>query len=686
MLEHRGWLPKLFAVTCLFSLAVGPLRAQTLPGIPLPSAVAVDSKGAIYLAGYSFYPPLTTTAGVFEPAVPPGGCTESITAFCTHGFVAKISPSGESVEWATYLTGAAPDSVSTLAVAGDGNVYVAGTTTSATLVPGPSGNPSGAPRIFVAKLSSDGKSLLAATYFGGSGTESIRKLVLDAAGNVYIAGTTASADFPTTPGAYQRTLGASGSIEPGFCTGGTDEFVAKFDPTLKSVLFSTLIGSPAAERTDDFAIGPDGSLYIAATILPERDSQCTAALLTRLNPQGSAVVYSAFLQNAHGYALAVDSAGAAYLASDDRVYGVASPEGTVFKIDSQGKTVAMANLNGWVDSLAAGNGGVAMLGRSWPGSLIPTPGAPSACYKADAEMVSVPFLATLDPSTLIPTYLGYLTSYWALMSTGDRVVAANPYGTLLPYAVLPAGPPAAGTVICTSDAADYLSDAVAPGEIVSLFGIGIGPAVPAFAQLDAHGNIGPELAGVEVLANGAPAPLLYAASGQINLVLPFGVTGDKVHLELYRNGSLVTQFDKPLVPQHPGVFATGAVLNGPLAALNQDGSANGGPNPAAPGSIVSIFATGLGVMTPQLPDGALPAAPVNTPVLPIQVLVNQQQADILYIGNAPTLVQGVVQINLRLPNPIPMPFGSQPGQAYVGLCPPPLCSNGTITGGTVAVR
>jgi uncharacterized protein (TIGR03437 family) len=455
---------------------------------------------------------------------------------------------------------------------------------------------------------------------------------------------------------------------------------------LKSVLFSTLIGSPAAERTDDFAIGPDGSLYIAATILPERDSQCTAALLTRLNPLGSAQVYSAFLQNAHGYALAVDSAGAAYLASDDRVYGVASPEGTVFKIDSQGKTVAMANLNGWVDSLAAGNGGGAMLGRSWPGSLIPTPGAPSACYQADAEMVSVPFLATLDPSTLIPTYLGYLTSYWALMTTGDRVVAANPYGTLLPYAVLPAGPPAAGTVICTSDAADYQSDAVAPGEIVSLFGPVIGPAVPASAQLDAHGNIGPELAGVEVLANGAPAPLLYAASGQINLVLPFGVTRDKVHLELYRDGSLVTQFDKPLVPQHPGVFATGAVLNGPLAALNQDGSANGGPNPAAPGSIVSIFATGLGVMTPQLPDGALPAAPVNTPVLPIQVLVNQQQADILYIGNAPTLVQGVVQINLRLPNPIPMPFGSQPGQAYVGLCPPPLCSNGTITGGTVAVR
>jgi len=67
-------------------------------------------------------------------------------------------------------------------------------------------------------------------------------------------------------------------------------------------------------------------------------------------------------------------------------------------------------------------------------------------------------------------------------------------------------------------------------------------------------------------------------------------------------------------------------------------------------------------------------------------LVNQQQAQVLYIGNAPTLVEGVVQINLRLPNPIPMPFGSQPGQAYISLCLSPYCTNGTFTGGTVTVR
>jgi uncharacterized protein (TIGR03437 family) len=395
-------------------------------------------------------------------------------------------------------------------------------------------------------------------------------------------------------------------------------------------------------------------------------------------------VYSVYVS---GYALAVDSTGAAYVASDDRVFGVASPQAYVLKVDPQGNVVARASLNGWVDSLAAGNGGIELLGHSWPGSLTPTPGAPTACYLWDSDTNRVPYLAILDPSTLVSTYLGYLSSDEAWMTTADRVVATNPYSTLLAYAVLPFGPPAAGTVTCISDAADYQSDAVAPGEIVSLFGIGIGPAVPAFAQLDAHGNIGSDLAGTRVLANGAPAPLLYASSGQINLVLPFGITGDKAHLELYRSGSLTTPLDKRLVPQHPGIFTTGARLNGPLAALNQDGSLNGGLNPAVPGSIVSIFATGLGPMTPQLPDGAVPAAPVNQPVLPILVYVNQQQAQVLYIGNAPTLAEGVVQINLRLPNPIPMSFGSQPGQAYIGIGFPSLCCGPIVnTGGTITVR
>jgi uncharacterized protein (TIGR03437 family) len=300
--------------------------------------------------------------------------------------------------------------------------------------------------------------------------------------------------------------------------------------------------------------------------------------------------------------------------------------------------------------------------------------------------VQVPYLARLSLSTLAFTYLGYLTASEAWMGAPDRVVATQPYSTLLPYAVLPFGPPAAGTVTCIANAADYKSNAVAPGEIISLFGTQIGPSSPAVAHPDANGNIGSDLAGFRVLANGLPAPLIYAASSQINLVMPFGASGDKVHIELYHGTSLMTQFDKFLSPQHGGVFAVGTPLIGQLAALNQNGSVNSSSNPAASGSIISIFATGLGAMTPQLPDGAVSSVAVNTTVIVPQISVNRQPSELLYVGNAPTLVQGVVQINLRLPNPIPPSPGLPPGQVYVGLSYPPLGADGTISGGVISVR
>ncbi len=666
-------------------LLIRALSAQALPGIPFPLAVAVDAQGSIYLAGNTTGADLATTAGVFQPAVAPGGCTAS-TGTCTHGFVAKVSPSGDRVMWATYLTGVGPDSVTGIAVAADGNIYVAGTTTSATLVTG--GNPSGVQRLFVAKLSSDGKSVLAGSYFGGSGSDSVSKLVVDSGGSVFLAGTTASADFPTTPGAYQRTLGA-GAAPPTpniICVGDTDQFLAKFDATLKTVLFSTLIGTPGAEQTWDFAIGPDGSLYIAGARGPLRNSSCTAGLLTRLNPQGSAAVYSVWFTGSPVYALAVDSAGAVYLASDNRVFGVSAPEATISKIDSQGNTVATARINGWITSLTAVSGDIGILGASYPGSLTPTADGPRPCFPpVHYETESVPYVARLNAGTLAPTYTGYLTASRAWLAAPDRVVAANPYSTLLPYAVLPAGPPAAGTVTCIADAADFKSRAVAPGEIISLFGRQIGPAEPALAQPDAQGIIGPDLAGVRVLANGASAPLLFASPGQINLVLPFGLTGDKAHLELYRDNRLMAEFDVLLVPQHWGAFAAGTPISGPLAALNQNGTVNSDSNPALPGSIVSIFVTGLGVMTPQLPDGAAPPLAANTPVMPTYVYVNEQRAEVLYVGNAPTLVQGVVQINLRVPNPIPASADSHPpGLVYVALSAESYI--GPYAGGTVAVR
>jgi uncharacterized protein (TIGR03437 family) len=84
--------------------------------------------------------------------------------------------------------------------------------------------------------------------------------------------------------------------------------------------------------------------------------------------------------------------------------------------------------------------------------------------------------------------------------------------------------------------------------------------------------------------------------------------------------------------------------------LNQDGTLNSSTNPAARGSIVSLYGTGLGAEVPQLPDGYLAiSTPYSSPVLSPSVTIGGQNATILYAGDAPTLPTGVFQINVQIP-------------------------------------
>lgn len=642
----------LWAVVAL--LLGGASWAQVPPGISVaPSDSAVDGQGFVYLVGSTNSAGLPTTAGVFQPA-PPSLCA---TPACQHGFVAKLTPSGETVVWATYLAGNGSESIGALAIGADGSIYVTGTATSRITAPGAAGIQYGNGQLFVAKVAPDGKSLSAVSYFGGSGSDSAAGVKLDGAGNVYLAGTTSSNDFPTTPGAFQRTLGAMPTANPNigdWCL-GSNQFVIKFDPGLKTVLFATLMGTPLKETTYDFAIGADHSVYVAGISGPERS--CPSwAILRRLNPQGSGLVYDSAV--AGGQSVAVDSAGNAYAADDDGAWGLASPYADFVKVSPTGEVLATATVAGHVQSMAVADGEIGVLGDSWPSNLTPTPGAPGACVSIHYEESPIPFLARLDPKTLGVTYMGYA---WSASGRGaqykmigsDRVLATYPYYTELPYAIVPIGLPPPGTVTCVVDAADYQGFGVSPGEVLAVFGSGIGTVSPAVAQPDADGNIGPELNGLRVTANGLPVPLLYAESGQINMVTPFAISGDRVQFEIGRDGKAIAAFSVFPHPQHAGAFTANGVPFGQLAALNQDGSVNTASNPASPGSIVSVFATGLGAMTPQLPDGAVAMQIANAPEVKPAITVNGQAAEVWYMGNAPGLVQGVVQINLRLPNPLP---------------------------------
>jgi uncharacterized protein (TIGR03437 family) len=235
---------------------------------------------------------------------------------------------------------------------------------------------------------------------------------------------------------------------------------------------------------------------------------------------------------------------------------------------------------------------------------------------------------------------------------------------------------AAGVV----NAASYASGAVAPGEIVSLFGTAIGPASPAFLALTNPRLVANSLAGVHVLFDGVPAPVLYASAGQVNVVVPYAVAGESsTEVQVEYLGSVSPPASLPIAATAPAIFTLDASGTGPGAILNAaDESVNSAANPAARGDWVSIFATGAGVTTPAGVDGLLPTGPSYQPNAQVSVSIGGLPCQLNYKGAAPGLVSGLLQINAQVPAAV-TPGPSVPVQVAIGTA-------SSQSGVTLAVR
>jgi uncharacterized protein (TIGR03437 family) len=231
--------------------------------------------------------------------------------------------------------------------------------------------------------------------------------------------------------------------------------------------------------------------------------------------------------------------------------------------------------------------------------------------------------------------------------------------------------PAAGV----ANAASYASGAVAPGEIVSLFGSAIGPPNPAFLALTNPVLVSNALEGVHVLFDGVPAPVLFASAGQVNVVVPYEVTGESAtQVQVEYLGALSPPVSLPVAATAPGIFTLDASGAGPGAILNAaDESVNSASNPVATGDWVSIFATGAGATTPVGVDGLLPTGPSYPPNASVTVTIGGLNCPLNYQGAAPGLVSGVVQINAQVPSgvtpgasvPVAVSFGGVSAQSGV---------------------
>jgi uncharacterized protein (TIGR03437 family) len=223
------------------------------------------------------------------------------------------------------------------------------------------------------------------------------------------------------------------------------------------------------------------------------------------------------------------------------------------------------------------------------------------------------------------------------------------------YGLLPNNGGAIPVVSAIVNSASSLTGAVAPGEMIALYGSGLGAASPAGMELDVNGVAGAYLAGTEVWFNGTPAPLLYASGNQVNTVVPFGLASSSTEaqstqVQVGYEGRMSAPITLALVPAQPGIFSADGSGAGQGQILNADGSMNSAANPAARGSVVVVYATGLGQTSPAGLDGAIssPGA-LPSPALPISAEIGGQAATVISATDVPGMVQGFVQVQVQIP-------------------------------------
>jgi uncharacterized protein (TIGR03437 family) len=231
----------------------------------------------------------------------------------------------------------------------------------------------------------------------------------------------------------------------------------------------------------------------------------------------------------------------------------------------------------------------------------------------------------------------------------------DPAGNLLRTLVRSAvqGPAPQATAAGVVNAASFLGGPVAPGELVTIFGTGIGPATLAGFQITPFNFFDTFAGETTVLFDGVPAPLIYASAGQTTAIVPYSVAGKtSTQMSVLYQGRASAPAAVPVAPSAPALFSADSTGKGNGAILNQDNSLNSPSHPAAQGSIVVLFGTGEGQTNPLGQAGRIALSVYPKPALPVSVTIGGAPANIAYAGAAPSLVSGVFQINATVPSGI----------------------------------
>lgn len=565
--------------------------SAVLAQINAPAGLAVDSRGAIYIADSGN----NLVRKVYNGAI--------IDVFNTP------APTGVALDSTGMLYVAAPSYFGTVVQP------IAGVTAARDLTVDSSGNIFTTSGAFVLEVSSSGAvSTLAGSggsaYFGGDGGPATSArlngpsgIAVDASGNWYFADTannririvTAAGEISTIAGT--GTAGSSGDNGAALAaelnspqgiaidSAGNLYIADSGNNEVRKITPGGAISTVASQLNNPLSVAVDGqgSVYIADS----GDNQ-----IVQVNSAGST---STFAKLAGVLAVAVDASGNLVAADASQLWKIAAngtatsiatglttpggltfaPDGTLFIADTGANVVRELSTAGTLSAIA-GNG--------------------TAGFSGDAGLA-------LEAELSAPSGI-------AIGANGLLLVADTANNRI--RSLTPATAASEVVLISPLNAASLASGPIAPGEIITVFGTGF------------------DASNTQLLFDGQPATLFYTSATQINALSPATLAPNtSTDMSIVVDGAGVSSSSVPVVAAAPGIFTTGT--SGQAAAVNQDGSVNSASNPAARGSVIALYATGQGTGSPS-----------------VTVNIAGYDAPVLYAGPAPGF-PGLMQINAQIP-------------------------------------
>ena len=701
----------------------------TFAGITSPISArsfVVDSSGAVYLSGqtpliyvstdgaksFAAVPNLT---GLSSPALSASGNKVYVGSYSPGAsFVIKLDPSGQNMLYSTFLGGSSGDAINDIAIDSQGNAVLVGNmnspdfplTVPASSLPGP-GKSDG----FVTKLSADGTHLIYSTAVAASEPVTIRAVTLDSSGAVFVTGQSYSADFPTTPGAFQSTVPSTACSRPPVSIFGPpippgNAFVGKIGADGKSSVYMTFLTGSCGSYTYGITTDPAGDAVVAGSTaspdfpvlansyqssFPGPVNQTSsggilnAGFLAKLSPAGDKLLASTFLggeYSTQANSAVLDGSGNVYVTGFTQGFATGATPGAyqtklvdtctptlaigpsppytgtgdafVLELDASFSTARFLTYLGGGCSDSGSQIALDPSGNIWISGLTTSPDFP----------LKGPFQASEIPSSPIDGFVSELSG------DGSQLL----FSSFSEGSALALGPGSVYLAGWTGSAASVAKIDPAKSPAINIDSI---VPVVTFAPPTLNPFYGGVVPGQLIQISGSNLGPANKASAQLDASgrLPFILANTVVFFDNVPAPLLTVEASSIMcfVPfevvsttkitvssngQMSNTVLTGIVTSSPqvLSVLNQDGSVNSANHPAKAGSVIMLYVSGLGQMNPPGDDGLVNASPLPVPLAPVTVYFPTTPSAVTpqFVGAAAGLIAGITQVNAQVPASIPL--------------------------------